>query len=1226
MANSLFELLFDFKVDRAGLSAQLNTMKDDIKGFQQRIKDDTAIKFSMEAGSLKAQLDDLRRQLAVAKKSGDFDLQVKINADIARTSNELAQAQRELRNYARTGSQDISVLGKNFQSVNNEIERQGTLAQRALGGIREIANNAVITAIGAGIMKLGDNVVDLAGNLEQAKISFSTMLWSAEEAEIMLNNLSAFAAKTPFELVGIRQNAKQLLAMGIASQDIIPTLKALGDVSAGLSVPLERLTLAYGQVIAKGRLQGGELKQFTEAGVPLIKVLSEELGVSEAKFYKMVEAGQISSDQVVQAFQKMSWEGGQFANLMDAQSKTFKGTVSNIKDSMGQLGEQVGNIFLPILSRVALAIWSAVNRLRGMTVEFPMLTRVIAIAVAGIWILLTVLWWLWFILPAVTAATTALGISVGALLGPVWLVIWAIAVLGVGLDVYNKKQEESRLKNIAGAKSTGELNKEINNAQKELNALTESYRKGKIKQDEYDKKSKELRDRMGDLSKATEYTTFTQEELAHAMGVINKFEIRTDGDRAQLEALARQAKITAQALLEAARAKLQAFATTSKVAQAEIERQQTAKWERALAWGGAVAWIPVLSQVSLKTLAEDGAKVDAMNKEINKYDSMIKDIEKAQNKLNDLGKSWGLGGSAGKAIAWSGWGWGTKKVAEDVKKAIEAVKDATWKYEKGLDDLKKKTENLINVQQDYKDALIKNNNEMINKMREAQVEYDKTIKKIVQTRDEELKSIESKKNQDKNNNVFDFARSQADAYASSLERVKELRDRLSKADSDSQASIQQDITKELLAQEQIQKNLAELKKTWSENDAKSIETIVQEATYRASLTDQERAIYDFKKKQADVDAKALEDVAKTKQKAIDDQVTALQQLENTRASIETQKKIIMELEKVKFITKEQVDKYLSSEVFTSFDSDTQKLFEELLGLKLKISEAWTAKNKASVDAKTQELDLETKLGELQKKNLKQVKDDYDEIVGKINTLKKDGASTLQNANNAVAPDKSKLQEKATNTALGWITPIDPAKVVADDKTVADAKIATETSVRTLQAQFAEEKKVEDADKYLNEKTLHQQTIEAVQSLTQSHISSMQGFWQSYYSWLVTSTRSAVASMVSEYSVLASSLRQVIALQQQANSWGGKWFATWWYTGPGGKYDVAGVVHKGEYVVPQWMVNKYGGAVQQLEQIRSRGFAEGGYTSTTNRAVNVGNVTVSGDFDFDRAMEKWRWKI
>lgn len=121
------------------------------------------------------------------------------------------------------------------------------------------------------------------------------MLGSATDAQQLLKELSVFASKTPFELPDVRSNAKQLLAMGIGVKDLIPTMKALGDVSAGLSVPMDRLALAYGQVIAKGKLQGGELKQFTEAGVPLIETLSKKLGVSTQEFYKMVEAGKVSS-------------------------------------------------------------------------------------------------------------------------------------------------------------------------------------------------------------------------------------------------------------------------------------------------------------------------------------------------------------------------------------------------------------------------------------------------------------------------------------------------------------------------------------------------------------------------------------------------------------------------------------------------------------------------------------------------------------------------------------------------------------------------------------------------------------------------------------------------------------------------------------------------------------------------------------------------------------------
>lgn len=568
-----------------------------------------------------------------------------------------------------------------------------------------------------------------------------------------------------------------------------------------------------------------------------------------------------------------------------------------------------------------------------------------------------------------------------------------------------------------------------------------------------------------------------------------------------------------------------------------------------------------------------------------------------------------------------------KEASKEMQKWLEDASDASKDYEKALDRLEKATGDLKDAQQEYKDAVIKNNNEMINKMRDAQKEYDKTIKKIIETRDEELKSIEAKRVEDKNKNIFSFARDQAEEYAKSLQEVQKLQAKLAGEDDAGRASeIQADITKELQAQEQIQRNLEELKKSGSDADAKSIESIIAEEKLRASMTEQERAIYDFKAKQLDVDIKAKEEAQKATEKAVNDQVKALQELENTRASIETQKQIIAELDKVKFITKDQVNKFLDGDQFKKFDEESQKLFEELLKVKLKISEASTAKNQAGADAKNKEIELENKLADLQKKNLKDVKDKYDDLIAKVWELQTKSAGVFQASSEVQGSTGWKFTAKKTDATIAGIEPVTPATAIASEKEIADGKTEIQKNVRLIEAQLAQEKKAEDADKYLNEQTLHAQTVASIQAVTTSATQNLQGIRQSYYINIVNQTRSAVSSMVSEYSRLASSLREVIALQQQANRWWGRGFATGWYTGPGGKYEVAGVVHKGEYVVPQWMVNKYGGAVQQLEQIRSRGFAEGGYTSTTNRAVNVWNVTVNGDFDFDRAMEKWRWKI
>lgn len=120
-------------------------------------------------------------------------------------------------------------------------------------------------AIVAGVTAFGQKILELGDNAQQAQISFTTMLGDADQAKALLQDLSEFAKTTPFELQGIRESAKQLLAMGVSAEEMIPTLKALGDVSAGLSVPMERLALNYGQVLTQGKLTGKELKDFTTA-------------------------------------------------------------------------------------------------------------------------------------------------------------------------------------------------------------------------------------------------------------------------------------------------------------------------------------------------------------------------------------------------------------------------------------------------------------------------------------------------------------------------------------------------------------------------------------------------------------------------------------------------------------------------------------------------------------------------------------------------------------------------------------------------------------------------------------------------------------------------------------------------------------------------------------------------------------------------------------------------
>jgi tape measure domain-containing protein len=240
------------------------------------------------------------------------------------------------------------------------------------------------------------------------------MLGSAEEADRLLRELADFAQSTPFELTGVRQNAKQLLAMGVSTKDLLPTLKSLGDVSAGLSIPLERLALNYGQVISQGKLTGRELRDFTVAGVPILAELARMLGKTNAQIQEMISDGAISADIVVQAFKNMSSEGGKFANLMEAQSQTLQGSRSNLRDATDQLGEVIGTIFIPALTAITKAIIPMVDSARAWVNENPKLAKGIGIVVTALVALIGVLGAVLPVLAVMKVSIATLGLTLGA--------------------------------------------------------------------------------------------------------------------------------------------------------------------------------------------------------------------------------------------------------------------------------------------------------------------------------------------------------------------------------------------------------------------------------------------------------------------------------------------------------------------------------------------------------------------------------------------------------------------------------------------------------------------------------------------------------------------------------------------------------------------------------------------------------------------------------------------
>lgn len=296
----------------------------------------------------------------------------------------------------------------------------------ALANKKLLLLSGAMVAVGVAGGFLVGGMVKVAAEFEQTQIAFTTMLGSAEKAQKLLKELADFASKTPFTITGIEASAKQLLAMGIETEDLLPTLKSLGDISAGLNVPLDRLALNFGQVAVQGKLTGRELRDFAVAGVPLIAELAKNLGVAEAEIKEMVTAGDIGFAEVEEAFRTMTSEGGIFFDLMDKQSETLLGVISNIQDSFIKLARIMGEDFLPAAKKVAAGLAIVVGWLE----KHPTVAKFIGVTIALISVLL-ILGGVIIFLNAVTAAFAAINIW---WIGIILLVMAAIAgMIAIGV-------------------------------------------------------------------------------------------------------------------------------------------------------------------------------------------------------------------------------------------------------------------------------------------------------------------------------------------------------------------------------------------------------------------------------------------------------------------------------------------------------------------------------------------------------------------------------------------------------------------------------------------------------------------------------------------------------------------------------------------------------------------------------------------------------------------------
>lgn len=244
-----------------------------------------------------------------------------------------AQANNNLNRSYREASSGASQFARATVGLSNGLQsniRFGGKLGTVLGNLASILNST-------NILK---NVIRIGGELENQRIALGAILQDGGKATEMFSRIQSLAVKSPFGIMDLNQYTKQLSAYGIEYNELYETMKRLADISAGVGVDMGRIILAFGQVKAAGFLKGTELRQFTEANIPMVEKLAEKFSilrneiVSAGEVYDMISDKKITFEDVKDVLWGLTDEGGMFNNMQEVLSESLASKWKNLSDAV----------------------------------------------------------------------------------------------------------------------------------------------------------------------------------------------------------------------------------------------------------------------------------------------------------------------------------------------------------------------------------------------------------------------------------------------------------------------------------------------------------------------------------------------------------------------------------------------------------------------------------------------------------------------------------------------------------------------------------------------------------------------------------------------------------------------------------------------------------------------------------------------------------------------------
>ena len=286
---------------------------------------------------------------------------VELIVDAARAINPLRRTTAETKKLVEATKK----ADNNIRKANSTLRATGRAADTASKGVNKLGKAVKGLALGFGIFQTGKFVIFKTAELQRQTRSLEVLTGSLDNAKSIISELQAFGAVTPFTSAELIETAKRLKAFGVETEAVTDITKRLADVAGATGADLGGITLAFGQIQAKGRLQGEELLQLQERGVGLQDQLRKQYGLTADEFQKALEQGRFGADAVRFALVELTEEGGKYADGAIAQSDTLAGKFSTLLDNVGKLATKIGDTLQPILDFVldtSIAIVDAINK------------------------------------------------------------------------------------------------------------------------------------------------------------------------------------------------------------------------------------------------------------------------------------------------------------------------------------------------------------------------------------------------------------------------------------------------------------------------------------------------------------------------------------------------------------------------------------------------------------------------------------------------------------------------------------------------------------------------------------------------------------------------------------------------------------------------------------------------------------------------------------------------